>query len=58
MDAKTAFPKGDLCENDYLATQRFCHGRKRKYGVPPEEIHLWIKITLKIVVFEVDEMIK
>ena len=32
--------------------------KKRTYGMLPEEIHLWIKITLKIVVFEVAEMIK
>ena len=34
-------------------TERFCHRRKRMNGMPPKEIHLWIKISFKTVVLEV-----
>ena len=34
-------------------TQGFCHGRKRTYGMPSEEVHLWIKTILKEMVFKV-----
>jgi hypothetical protein len=34
-------------------TKRFCRGRKRNDGTPPEEIYLWIKASFKTVVLEV-----
>ena len=33
--------------------ERFCHGRKRTNGMPPKEIHLWIKTSFRIMVLEV-----
>ena len=47
IDVKTVFLDGDLYENVYMAQpKRFCHGRKRTYGMPPEELPLWIKTGL------------
>ena len=44
MDVKTTFFNEDLYENDYMAQpKRFCHGRKEHMGMPPVEIHLWVK---------------
>ena len=43
MDVKTAFLNRDLKENVlHETTQGFYHGRKGKYGMPHEEIDLWI----------------
>ena len=54
MDVKTAFLNGDLKEKGlHETTQGFYHGRQGKYGMPPEEIHLWIKTSLSAVVSKV-----
>ena len=47
MDVKTAFLNGDLYEKRlHGITQRFYRGSKRTYGMPPTEIHLWVKTSL------------
>ena len=44
MNVKTTFLNEYLYKKRlYGTTQRFCHGRKRMYGMPPVEIHLWVK---------------
>jgi hypothetical protein len=54
MDVKTAFLKRGLYENVYMAQpKRFCRVRKRKDGMSSKEIHLWIKVSLQTVVFEI-----
>ena len=53
MDVKAAFLNGDLEKNLHGTTKRFCCGRKRTYGKPPEQIHLWIKISIKTMIFKV-----
>jgi hypothetical protein len=44
---KTAFFNGELVENGYSTTQRFCHIGQRKHRMPSKEIHLWIRATIK-----------
>jgi hypothetical protein len=34
-------------------TKMFYRGRKRKHGMPHEEIHLWIETSVKTVVLDV-----
>jgi hypothetical protein len=47
IDVKTAFLNGgSVGEYLHCAIQRFCHKRKRTYGVSSEEIYLWIKANL------------
>ena len=60
MDVKMAFLNGDSYENDYMAQpKKVLSWKKRIYGMPPVEIHLWVKSkSLQTVVFEVDEMIR
>jgi hypothetical protein len=43
IDVKTVFLNDDLYECIHGTTQRFCRGRRRKYGMSSKEIHLWIK---------------
>ena len=45
MDVKTTFLNGDLEENVYMK-QGFFHGGEGTYGMPPKEIHLWVKASL------------
>ena len=54
MDVKTVFLNGDLEENIYIAQLKcfFVEG-KRMYGMPPKEIHLRIKTSIKTVIFKV-----
>ena len=59
MDVKTAFFNENLYENVYMAQPKgFVMEEKKTYGMPPVEIHLWVKISHKIVVFEVDKTIR
>ena len=51
MDVKITFLNGDLYEDVYMAQP--CRGRKRTYGMPPEEIHLWIKADILTVISKV-----
>jgi hypothetical protein len=47
MDVKTAFlNEGFRRKGLYDTTQGFYHGRQRRYGMPPKEIHLWVKASL------------
>ena len=47
MDVKTTFLNGDLYENVHMAQPKgFIVEEKRTYGMPPVEIHLWVKISL------------
>ena len=44
MDVKTVFLNGDLYENDYMAQpKKVLSWKKRTYGIPHVEIHLWVK---------------
>ena len=43
MDVKTTFLDGDLYKNDYMAQPKRLSWKKRTYGMPPVEIHLWVK---------------
>ena len=54
LEGQDDIPKWGF-EGKYLhgTTKRFCCGRKRTYGMPPEEIHLRITISIKTVVFKV-----
>jgi hypothetical protein len=46
IDVKTAFLNGDLLENTYMAQPKcFAMKEKRIYGMPHEEIYLWIKTS-------------
>jgi hypothetical protein len=47
MDVKMAFLNGDLYEDVYMTTQRFCCERQRTYGMSFEKIHLWLEASLK-----------
>ena len=53
MDVKTTFLNGIGRKMFTWHNQKVCCRRKRKYGMPPEEIHLQIKTSFKTVVFEV-----
>jgi hypothetical protein len=54
MNVKTTFLNGDLEENIYMAQPKgFAVEGKRTNGMPPKEIHLWVKTSFKTVVFEV-----
>ena len=44
MDVKTAYLNGDLYEKRlHGTTQNVLSRKKRTYGIPPVEIHLWVK---------------
>ena len=43
MDVKTAFLNGDLYEKRLHGTTQKVLSWKRTYGMPPIEIHLWVK---------------
>ena len=59
MDVKTTFLNGDLYENVNMAQPKgFVVEEKKTYGMLPVEIHLWVKTSRKIVVFEVDEIMR
>ena len=54
MDVKTTFLNGDLEKNIYMAQPKgFVIEGKRMNGMPPKEIHLWIKTSFKTMVLEV-----
>ena len=56
MDVKMTFHNGHLYENDYMAQpKRFCHGRKEHMGCRLWKSIYGLKVSLQIVVFEVDE---
>ena len=46
MDVKTASQWRFKGKCLHETAQGCYHGRQRKYGMPPEEIHLWIKASL------------
>ena len=50
---KDGIPKwGSIQIRLHGIAERFCHGRQKKFRVPPEEIDLWLEASLKAVVFE------
>ena len=54
MDVKTTFLNGDLEKNVYMAQSKgFVMEGKRTNGMPPKEIHLWIKTSFKTTILEV-----
>ena len=58
MDVKTIFLNGDLYGIDHMTQPKVLSWKKRTYGMPPVEIHLWVKTSHKTVVFEVDETMR
>jgi hypothetical protein len=47
MDVKTDISKwGFRRKGLHETTQGFYHGRQGRYGMPPKEIHIWIKASL------------
>ena len=53
MDVKTTFLNGHLEKMSIWHNRKVCRRRKRKYGMPPEEINLWIETSFKTVILEV-----
>jgi hypothetical protein len=49
-----AFLNEDMLENVYMTQPKgFAMKGKKTYGMPSEEIYLWIKASLEAVVFKV-----
>ena len=54
MDVKAAFLNGDLEENIYMAQPKgFVVEGKERMGCHLKKIHLWIKRSIKTVIFKV-----